>query len=352
MRLLTWNLRFDSQRDDISVKETLESLPDPLIAPKFMGHKREQPWSARRIRVAQEIRGSRVSVIGFQEALLRQVHDLKELLGDEWDWVGVGRDDGKDRGEFGPIFFNTKHLKLEKYDTFWLSETPFKPSKFPSAGSFRIATVARLSLVDQSAQSGTEYRVFTLVNTHLDERSEGQRELGASLILHRARYEAQTHSGAVVVVGDFNRYAFTFRVEYHALTTIYAAKSEQIGADSGAYRILNGVTAPKPIPSQFQEKFPVAADVLPDFTMCDFLGVTPRLDVSGFFRTFTGFEESLGTRQGGRIDYVLGGSNGGWYHTGSTITDDGMLSSDHRPVFVDFDLVTPEVKEKQSISSV
>ncbi|KAG8861491.1 hypothetical protein FRB96_002940 [Tulasnella sp. 330] len=328
MRLLTWNLRFDSQRDDISVKETLESLPDPLIAPKFMGHKR------------------------FQEALLRQVHDLKELLGDEWDWVGVGRDDGKDRGEFGPIFFNTKHLKLEKYDTFWLSETPFKPSKFPSAGSFRIATVARLSLVDQSAQSGTEYRVFTLVNTHLDERSEGQRELGASLILHRARYEAQTHSGAVVVVGDFNRYAFTFRVEYHTLTTIYATKSEQIGADSGAYRILNGVTAPKPIPSQFQEKFPVAADVLPDFTMCDFLGVTPRLDVSGFFRTFTGFEESLGTRQGGRIDYVLGGSNGGWYHTGSTITDDGMLSSDHRPVFVDFDLVTPEVKEKQSISSV
>lgn len=68
MRLLTWNLRFDSQTDDISVKETLESLPDPLTAPKFMGRKREQPWSSRRIRVAQEIRGSGVSVIGITQS--------------------------------------------------------------------------------------------------------------------------------------------------------------------------------------------------------------------------------------------------------------------------------------------
>lgn len=96
------------------------------------------------------------------------------------------------------------------------------------------------------------------------------------------------------------------------MTKICAKISEQTGSDSGAYRILTGVTAPKPIPSPFKEKFPVGPDLLPDFTMSDFLGATPRLDVSGFFRTFTGFEDPLGTRQGGRIDYVLGGSNGGW----------------------------------------
>ncbi|KAG9014345.1 hypothetical protein FRB94_012751 [Tulasnella sp. JGI-2019a] len=331
MRLLTWNLRFDSQPDDISVTETLESLPDPLSAPEFMRRRHEQPWSARRIRVAQEIRGSGVVVIGFQEALLRQVRDLKELLGDEWDWVGVGRDDGKEGGEFGPIFYNIKHLKLEESDTFWLSDTPFKPSRYPSAGSFRIATVARLSVIPGNSISATGERAFIFINTHLDERSEGQRELGASLILHRARYEAskvQDHASAVIVVGDFN--------------------SEQTGSDSGAYRILTGVTLPKAIPLPFKEKFPIPDDHLRDFTMSDFLGATPRLDVSGYFRTFTGFEEPLGMKRGGRIDYVLGGSNGGWaarrYRTGSTITDDGMLASDHRPVFVDLELVTSSPK--------
>lgn len=44
--------------------------------------------------------------LAFQEALVRQVHDLKELLGDNWEWVGVGRDDGVERGEFSPIFYN------------------------------------------------------------------------------------------------------------------------------------------------------------------------------------------------------------------------------------------------------
>jgi hypothetical protein len=34
------------------------------------------------------------------------VLDLKELLGDDWNWVGVGRDDGQLKGEFSPIFFN------------------------------------------------------------------------------------------------------------------------------------------------------------------------------------------------------------------------------------------------------
>jgi hypothetical protein len=65
---------------------------------------------------------------GFQEALVRQVNDLAELLGSEWAWVcsmssvqclsqadeclvyvqvGVGRDDGVAAGEFSPIFYKT-----------------------------------------------------------------------------------------------------------------------------------------------------------------------------------------------------------------------------------------------------
>lgn len=66
-----------------------------------------------------------LSTQGFQEALIRQVRDLAELLGDDWAWVsvltgkpfsrrkkklkteqaGVGRDDGASKGEFNPIFY-------------------------------------------------------------------------------------------------------------------------------------------------------------------------------------------------------------------------------------------------------
>lgn len=34
-----------------------------------------------------------------------QVKDLEALLHDEYDWVGVGRDDGKEKGEYSPVFY-------------------------------------------------------------------------------------------------------------------------------------------------------------------------------------------------------------------------------------------------------
>jgi len=50
----------------------------------------------------------------------------------------------------------------------------------------------------------------------------------------------------------------------------------------------------------------------------------------------------MGQDEYGRIDFVMGGSNGGWtalrYKTGSTVADDGALSSDHRPVIVELAL--------------
>lgn len=40
----------------------------------------------------------------------RQVDDMVELLGPDWDWFGVGRDDGAEAGEFSPIFFKRQDL--------------------------------------------------------------------------------------------------------------------------------------------------------------------------------------------------------------------------------------------------
>ena len=44
--------------------------------------------------------------LAFQEALVRQVNDMQELLGPEWGWVGVGRDDGQTVGEYSPLFYD------------------------------------------------------------------------------------------------------------------------------------------------------------------------------------------------------------------------------------------------------
>lgn len=65
---------------------------------------------------------------GVQEALPQQMKDIKNGL-KNYDYVGVGRDDGKEKGEFSAIFYDTNRLQVINSGTFWLSETPEKPSK-------------------------------------------------------------------------------------------------------------------------------------------------------------------------------------------------------------------------------
>jgi endonuclease/exonuclease/phosphatase family metal-dependent hydrolase len=114
----------------------------------------------------------------------------------------VGRDDGAEAGEFSAIFYQTSLFELISEDHFWLSDTPFEPSKFPGAGSIRICTVGRFRHIAQNLN-------FTLMDTHLDDQSEDQRKLGASLLLRRARFEAATRNSPVILAGDFNRYDAT-----------------------------------------------------------------------------------------------------------------------------------------------
>lgn len=83
--------------------------------------------------------------------------------------------------------------------------TPFVPSKFPGAGSVRICTASRLSYTPPPSATSPPI-TFTLLNTHLDDQSDSQRKLGASLILTRAKFEALRTGGVVLITGDFNRY--------------------------------------------------------------------------------------------------------------------------------------------------
>ncbi|OBZ76931.1 hypothetical protein A0H81_03050 [Grifola frondosa] len=235
--------------NNITVQQSLSSLPDPLVQPVYLGYSGEQPWSTRRIKVAQHLLAESPVLSGFEEALVRQVDDLQELLGDEWSWIGVGRDDGVAAGEFNPIFYKNSAITLISNDTFWLSNTPFVPSGFPGAGSFRICTAARFEL--KTSPSGQPVR-FSHLETHLDDQSDAQRRLGASMLLYRARYEAFTTKSPVILTGDFN--------------------SESTGNTSGAYQIVTGVIPPVAINETFAQKYAVPNGALPGFVLQDLKG--------------------------------------------------------------------------------
>ena len=70
MKVLSWNLRYDNKPDRISVQESLRNLPSSLEQPrKFENATREKPWSARRIKVAQEVLNENVVLAGVAFSL-------------------------------------------------------------------------------------------------------------------------------------------------------------------------------------------------------------------------------------------------------------------------------------------
>ena len=151
-------------------------------------------WSRRQYLVAELIKRQRPDLIGLQEAELFQVRDLVALLGD-YDWIGVGRDDGKEKGEANAVLFRKKRFKLLSQDTIWLSSTPTQVGKGWDAALNRTASIIRLK--DRKGA-----REFFLLNTHFDHLGQQARMESSRLIVDLARSRA----GAlpVIVTGDFN----------------------------------------------------------------------------------------------------------------------------------------------------
>ncbi len=151
-------------------------------------------WEKRKYFVAHLIKTHDPDVIGLQEAEIFQVEDLVEML-DDYSWTGVGRNDGKDKGEANAILFRTERFSLQAQQTLWLSQTPLKPSLGWDAAYRRTLTIAKL-LDAQSKQ------LFYALNTHLDNEGETARQEGAQLLL--AEIATIDASSPLVVTGDFN----------------------------------------------------------------------------------------------------------------------------------------------------
>lgn len=152
-------------------------------------------WQFRAPATAEMIMDQMPDVFGVQEAYLYQVKFIEEFCRG-YKSVGVGRDDGKKKGEYMSIFYNKKKIKLLKWGTFWLSETPDKPSRGWDAACYRTATWALL----RDKASGKE---FFFVNTHLDHVGWDARREGLALIVNRIA-SINPKGLPMVLTGDFN----------------------------------------------------------------------------------------------------------------------------------------------------
>ena len=152
-------------------------------------------WQFRYPATAMMIEDRMPDVLGIQEAMSYQIRFIEENLRN-YKFIGVGREDGKSKGEHIGIFYNKKTVSLVKWGTFWFSETPDKPSKGWDAACPRSSTWAVLT----SKVSGKK---FLFISTHLDHAGAVARQKSAALMMSRIQ-ELNPDGLPVVLVGDFN----------------------------------------------------------------------------------------------------------------------------------------------------
>lgn len=135
-------------------------------------------WEDRIGIVTETINKSNADSVGVQEATTEWMETLdKELT--KYTWVGVGRDDGKNQGEFSSIFYLKEKYNLIDSGTFWLSETPETPSLGWDAGCNRVCTWAVLENKETKEQ-------YVHINSHFDHVGNKAREESVKLILAHA----------------------------------------------------------------------------------------------------------------------------------------------------------------------
>ena len=171
IRVVSFNIRYDNPSDG------------------------ENGWQFRKNRIAQFIRFHRADICGLQEALITQIHDLDSLL-PEFDWIGVGRDDGKEKGEFCPIFFKKDRFKVLTQKTLWLSDKPSIPG---SVGwDAALPRIVNWCILMDSVTS----KEIVFVNTHFDHVGVKARELSAKMIIKEVSKYIKKYP--LILTGDFN----------------------------------------------------------------------------------------------------------------------------------------------------
>lgn len=151
-------------------------------------------WSRRCPVLGELIRYHEFDIFGTQEGFKSQLEDLKGEL-PEYDYIGVGREDGKQEGEHSAIFYRKDMFTLLDHGDFWISETPDKPGLGWDAVCPRICSWGKF----RHNESGREFVMF---NLHMDHVGKKARVEGAKLV--RRRIDNFGKDCPAFVTGDFN----------------------------------------------------------------------------------------------------------------------------------------------------
>lgn len=171
LKIMSYNIRYDNAGDSIN------------------------QWGNRKEKMGVLIKKYNPDIACFQEVLVNQLRDLQLMLS-SYSHYGVGRDDGKTKGEFSPIFYNTYKFKKLKGGTFWLSKTPKVVGSIGwDAAITRICTYVKL----KEKSTG---RIFFVFNAHYDHIGDTARQMSSKLILKKIKTIA--NKLPVILAGDFN----------------------------------------------------------------------------------------------------------------------------------------------------
>ncbi|MCI0920365.1 endonuclease/exonuclease/phosphatase family protein [Sphingobacterium rhinopitheci] len=152
-------------------------------------------WDDRKNAVTNLIKFHEFDIFGIQEGFIEQLNDMQANLPD-FSYIGVGRDDGKQKGEYSAIFYNKNRYTVLNSGTFWLSETDITtPNKGWDAALPRICTWG----IFKDRKNGKK---FIFMNTHFDHIGVVARKESAKLILQKAKEFAKDLP--LILTGDFN----------------------------------------------------------------------------------------------------------------------------------------------------
>ena len=169
--VISYNIRYDNQWD------------------------KENSWDTRKESIVGIFEKYSPSFIGTQEGLAHQIHYMDSAL-TEYDYIGVGREDGEKKGEFCAIYYISDTYNVIESSTFWLSDNPENVSIGWDAALERICTYGLF----EHKQSKNRIWVF---NTHFDHMGEIARRKSSELILQKIN-DLNSFSGPIILMGDFN----------------------------------------------------------------------------------------------------------------------------------------------------
>lgn len=157
-------------------------------------HDGANAWPNRKENVKALVRYHDFDLFGTQEALHGQLTDVAELP--EFDFLGAGRDDGKEAGEHSAIFYRKNRFKAIQSGNFWLSETPDKPGKgWDATCCNRICSWAKFSDLKTK-------KTFYFFNVHFDHQGVVARRESGKLVVQKIKEIAKNEP--VILTGDFN----------------------------------------------------------------------------------------------------------------------------------------------------